>query len=305
MSRCVKVVKQMIEEDAFDKESLVQILQSFGDDVALIPILLLKDQKVLRTRPNEDDFFGYVKQLTYPPVEYARTDRASMVGKPMFYASAFTKNANVSYAYPRIVSAIETITLLRSKGASGVKCMTQSVWNINEPIHLFAFPFSDKYKRACVEVGMLKSDWEELLLEHYSEASVEFFTYIGDLMAEPNTSCLYDVTATCVDYILTNFNFEGVLYPSVPVEGEGLNICLKSNAVDHKVSFAGAATEVIFRNGDQSRIEVIAHANMISDDSFEWIITEEGKSIMLAAGLLDSKVSSNTIIVRSKELMDS
>ena len=299
----VRVVKQMIEQNSFDKELLLNILRSFKDDVALIPVMLLKDQKVLRTRPNGDDFFSYVYELSYPPAEYARTDRASLVGKPMFYASAFTKNANKTHAYPRIVSALETMTLLRSKGAIGVKCMTQSLWNVNDNIHMFAFPFSEKYKRACEEIGMLKSGWETLLRESYSKESIEFFTYIGDLMAEMNTSCLYDVTATCVEYILTHFKFEGVLYPSVPLEGEGLNICLKTNVVDDKITFAGAATEVIFRNGDQSTIEILGHANMISDIAFEWIITDEGKAIMFASGIIDQEIVDNTIVVRSKSLI--
>lgn len=299
----VRVVKQMIEQNSFDKELLLNILRSFKDDVALIPVMLLKDQKVLRTRPNGDDFFSYVYELSYPPAEYARTDRASLAGKPMFYASAFTKNANKTHAYPRIVSALETMTLLRSKGATGVKCMTQSLWNVNDNIHMFAFPFSEKYKRACEEIGMLKSGWETLLRESYSKESIEFFTYIGDLMAEINTSCLYDVTATCVDYILTHFKFEGVLYPSVPLEGEGINICLKTNVVDDKITFAGAATEVIFRNGDQSTIEILGHANMISDTAFEWIITDEGKVIMFATGIIDQEIVDNTIVVRSKSLI--
>lgn len=295
----------MLENEVFDRECLLDILASFKDDIAVIPVLLLRNQKVLRTRPNGDDFFSYVHELSYPPAEYARTDRASLVGEPMFYASAFTKNANKTHAYPRIVSALETITLLRCKGATGVKCMTQSVWDVNDNIHLFAFPFSEKYKCACEEIGMLKTGWETSLQESYSKESIEFFTYIGDLMAQPNTSCLYDVTATCVDYILTHFNFEGVLYPSVPLEGEGLNVCIKPNVVDDKITFAGAATEIILRYGDQSTIEVLGHANMISDTAFEWIITDEGKVIMLAIGMIGQDKVDCKIVIRSKELFNS
>ena len=300
----IQVVKQMLDDNSFDKDLLLSVLNSFKDDVALIPVMLLKDQKVLRTRPNGDDFFSYIHELSYPPAEYARTDRASLAGKPMFYASAFTKNANKTHAYPRIVSALETMTLLRSKGATGVKCMTQSVWNVNDNIHLFAFPFSEKYKRACEEIGMLNTGWKTLLCESYSKESIDFFTYIGDLMAKTNTSCLYDVTATCVDYILAHFNFEGVLYPSVPMEGEGLNICLKPNVVDDKITFSGAATELILRNGDQSKIEVLGHANMISDTAFEWIISDEGKEIMLAIGMIGQDKVNNTIVIRPTEFLN-
>lgn len=286
-NKSILIVKQMLEQDSFNRESLFQILESFGNDIALIPVKLLKGQKVLRTRSNGDDFFGFVHELSYPPKEYARTDRASLVGKPMFYASTFTKNVDNTHAYPRIVSALETMSLLRDRGATGVNCMTQSVWNVNDEISLFSFPFSKKYKRACEEIEVLKTGWEEHLLGCYSINSIEFFTFIGDLMAETKSSCLYEITATCVDYILARFGFEGVLYPSVPLEGEGLNVCIKPHVVDKKVSFSGAVTEVIIRKGEQSTIEILGHAKMLDASSFEWVITDGGKAIMNAVGMIN------------------
>lgn len=298
------MVQRMLETDNFDRELLMHILKSFGEDVAVIPIMLLAEQKVLRTRPNKDDFFGYIHEMSYPPAEFARTDRASLEGKPMFYASVYTKDAEITKALPRIVSALETIPLLKDIGASGVKVMTQSVWMVNEPIHAFAFPFSNKYKRACSEIDMLNKGWGETLRMNYSNESIEFFTYIGDLMAQPQTSCLYDITATCVDYILSNFNFEGVIYPSVPVEGEGMNICIKPVVVDSKFSFLGAAIEIITRSGMQTSIEILGHANMILDDAFEWVITNEGKILMLQAGMISPEHIDREIVVRSQELIN-
>ena len=300
----IREVQKMLDTNVFDSNLLLQILNSFGEDIAVIPIMLLAEQKVLRTRPNKDDFFGYIHELSYPPAEFARTDRASLEGKPMFYASVFTKDTEKTKSLPRIVSALETIPLLKDIGASGVKVMTQSVWMVNEPIHAFAFPFSDKYKRACSEIDMLNKGWNKTLIMNYSNESIEFFTYIGDLMALPQTSCLYDITATCVDYILSNFNFEGVIYPSVPVEGEGMNICIKPAVVDSKISFSGAAIEVILRSGMQSRIEVLGHANIISDDAFEWIITNDGKILMSQAGMIRPEQTDREIVVRSQELMN-
>ena len=109
------VIKQMLENNSFNREQLLDILESFKDDIPVVPILLLNDQKVLRTRSNEDDFFGFVHELSYPPAEFARTDRASLSGAPMFYATAFTKNVDKTHAYPRIVSALETMPLFRKK----------------------------------------------------------------------------------------------------------------------------------------------------------------------------------------------
>ena len=215
MNKNIQAILNMLGSNTFQRGVLLDILESYGEDIALIPIKLFVHQKILRTRKNEDVFFGYIHELSYPPKEYARTDRASIEGKPMFYASIFTKEVEKSHAYPRIISALETIPLLRAKGTSGQNLITQSVWMIDEEVHVYSFPLSSQYKRACSEINMLNSDWDKVLKNEYSEDSIEFFSFIGDLMARPNESCLYEITATCIDFILEHYNFDGVLYPSV------------------------------------------------------------------------------------------
>lgn len=293
----------MLDSNTFQRGVLLDILESYGEDIALIPIKLFVHQKILRTRKNEDGFFGYIHELSYPPKEYARTDRASIEGKPMFYASIFTKEVEKSHAYPRIISALETIPLLRAKGTSGQNLITQSVWMIDEEIHVYSFPLSSQYKRACSEINMLNSDCKKVLKNEYSEDSIEFFSFIGDLMARPNESCLYEITATCIDFILEHYNFDGVLYPSVQAEGQGMNICIKPDVVDSKISFAGAATEVIVRNGDNSQIHILGNTHMITKDSFEWVLTNDGKMFLQQIGLLAPSFQNTPIVIRSESLM--
>lgn len=293
----------MLDSNTFQRGVLLDILESYGEDIALIPIKLFVHQKILRTRKNEDGFFGYIHELSYPPKEYARTDRASIEGKPMFYASIFTKEVEKSHAYPRIISALETIPLLRAKGTSGQNLITQSVWMIDEEVHVYSFPLSSQYKRACSEINMLNSDCKKVLKNEYSEDSIEFFSFIGDLMARPNESCLYEITATCIDFILEHFDFDGVLYPSVQAEGQGMNICIKPDVVDSKISFAGAATEVIVRNGDNSQIHILGNTHMITKDSFEWVLTNDGKMFLQQIGLLAPSFQNTPIVIRSESLM--
>lgn len=303
MNKNIQAILNMLGSNTFQRGVLLDILESYGEDIALIPIKLFVHQKILRTRKNEDGFFGYIHELSYPPKEYARTDRASIEGKPMFYASIFTKEVEKSHAYPRIISALETIPLLRAKGTSGQNLITQSVWMIDEEVHVYSFPLSSQYKRACSEIYMLNSDWDKVLKNEYSEDSIEFFSFIGDLMAKPNESCLYEITATCIDFILEHYNFDGVLYPSVQAEGQGMNICIKPDVVDSKISFAGAATEVIVRNGDNSQIHILGNTHMITKDSFEWVLTNDGKMFLQQIGLLAPSFQNTPIVIRSESLM--
>lgn len=303
MNKNIQAILNMLDSNTFQRGVLLDILESYGEDIALIPIKLFVHQKILRTRKNEDGFFGYIHELSYPPKEYARTDRASIEGKPMFYASIFTKEVEKSHAYPRIISALETISLLRAKGTSGQNLITQSVWMIDEEVHVYSFPLSSQYKRACSEINMLNSDCKKVLKNEYSEDSIEFFSFIGDLMARPNESCLYEITATCIDFILEHYNFDGVLYPSVQAEGQGMNICIKPDVVDSKISFAGAATEVIVRNGDNSQIHILGNTHMITKDSFEWVLTNDGKMFLQQIGLLAPSFQNTPIVIRSESLM--
>lgn len=303
MNKNIQAVLNMLESNTFQQKVLLDILKSYDENIALMPIKLFANQKILRTRKNEDGFFGYIHELSYPPKEYARTDRASIEGKPMFYASIFTKEVEKSHAYPRIISALETIPLLRAKGTSGQNLITQSVWMIDEEVHVYSFPLSSQYKRACSEIYMLNSDWDKVLKNEYSEDSIEFFSFIGDLMARPNESCLYEITATCIDFILEHYNFDGVLYPSVQAEGQGMNICIKPDVVDSKISFAGAATEVIVRNGDNSQIHILGNTHMITKDSFEWVLTNDGKMFLQQIGLLAPSFQNTPIVIRSESLM--
>lgn len=281
----IKIINDMLTRNAFDKGKLLSIIESFDGDVALIPLLLLKDQKIIRTRINTDDLFYKVSDLNYPPASCVkRTDRASLQGHPMFYGSVFTKEAEKTGCLPRIVSALETIDVLKACHTTQHATFTQSVWFVENGIHAFAFPVSDKYKRRCSELDMFMEGWEQHCKQNFSEKSIEFFSFIGDLMATPQSSCIYDITATCVDYILKEFAFEGVVYPSVPSEGEGLNICLTPATVDSKVSFGSAVTEIVFRKDMESSIISFAHSRFVDNETFVWVVSEEGKPILKMTG---------------------
>lgn len=282
----IEVIKKMIDDNQFDADVLLSILNSFGKDIALIPILLLKEQKIIRSRiNNNEDLFYKVSDLSYPPPHcVTRTDRASLKGHPMFYASVFTKDAEKTGALPRIISALETINILKEVHTFQQCIFTQSIWLAKENIHLFAFPVSDKYKRGCSELSLFRKGWDTYCKDNYSSNSIEFFSFIGDLMATPGSSCIYEVTATCVEYIIRNFHIEGIVYPSVPSEGEGLNICLKPETVDKKISFEGAIAEFVIRKDMESTIEIIAHAQIVSPTTFCWKVTEYGKELMKMSG---------------------
>ena len=160
----------------------------------------------------------------------------------MFYGCVFTSAAETENAYPRIFSALETTDILRDFNREGKVFVTQSLWIPDRNLHLFAFPFSNKYKKACDEVKFQRKVWKEKLAPHWPANYQAFFEFLGDLIAEQNNPCLYDITARTIDFILNDSTaasyLDGVMYPSVWGEGQGMNICLKKEVVD---DFSGEA----------------------------------------------------------------
>ena len=268
----------MLKANSFDAELMIEILSHYQDHPAFIACKINAGSKIIRSSTNDTkEFHESVSRLNYPPVEFARTDRASIKGKPMFYGTVFTSAAEKNNAYPRIFSALETTDILRDFQREGKVFTTQSLWLPDRDLKMFAFPFSKNYKRPCVEVVLQRKIWDETLSSCWPSDYVVFSEYIGDLMAQENYSCLYDVTAHAIDYILYQStaadDLDGIMYPSVWGAGEGLNICLKKETVDECLHFQAASVQCIDKTIGHSSIFGVAESYLLPDGRLKWTPT--------------------------------
>lgn len=146
----------MLQSASFDEDALNEIAGHYLDNLPVVHICLQEGCKILRSSiNNERNLFDNVQRLSYPPADKARTDRASLKGKPMFYASIFTSSAMEANAYPRLVSAMETTDILRHFDDEGLVFITQSLWKPRRNLHLIAFPFSKVLTKPCKEIQSL------------------------------------------------------------------------------------------------------------------------------------------------------
>lgn len=278
MNNDVAAIQKMLDDNRFNPELMRRILAHYQDHPAVIPCKILTDAKIIRSSLNaENQFHQNVSRLNYPPAEYARTDRASLKGKPMFYASVFT-SAYKDGAYPRVISALETTDVLRGFEKTGKVFTTQSAWKTNRDLNLIAFPFSKKYKKPCEEILFQRKYWDNEYSMHWSSDYVEFSEFISDLLATPAYSCLYDITATTIDYLLNESTLsgdtDGIMYPSVWGDGEGMNICLKTDVVDKHISFEAASVQLIVKEQGQATMFGIADSAIFPDGELQWTITK-------------------------------
>lgn len=278
MSRDIKLLQRMLDTESFDISVMQEVLTHYQDHPAIIPCTILAGSKIIRSSTNDTkEFHESVSRLNYPPEKYARTDRASLKGKPMFYGTVFTTAAVKNNAYPRIFSAMETTDILRDFQREGKVFTTQSLWLPDRDLHLFAFPFSKTYKRPCDEVMYQRNVWDEVLSHHWPAEYIEFSEFLGDLIAKENYSCLYEITANTIDYILyqstVSDDLDGVMYPSVWGAGEGMNICLKKETVDECVHFQSASVQYIDKTVGQSTIYSVAESYLLPDGYLKWTPT--------------------------------
>ena len=184
MNNDVEILREMLDSGNFDPEVMNEVLSHYHDYPAIIACGMLAGSKIIRSSTNDtNEFHETVSRLNYPPVEFARTDRASLQGKPMFYGCVFTSAAESNNAFPRIFSAMETTDILRDFNCEGRVYTTQSLWLPDRDLHLFAFPFSKHYKRACEEVKYQRKVWDESLSQQWPANYCEFSEFIGDLIA--------------------------------------------------------------------------------------------------------------------------
>lgn len=278
MNHDIELLQGMLEANSFEAGAMDEILSHYQDHPAIIPCTILAGSKIIRSSTNDTkEFHESVSRLNYPPMEYARTDRASLKGKPMFYGTVFTTAAEKNNAYPRIFSAMETTDILRDFQKEGKVFTTQSLWLPDRDLHLFAFPFSNEYKRPCDEVKYQRRVWEDVLSHHWPSNYIEFSEYIGDLIAKENFACLYDITANTIDYILHHstaaVDLDGVMYPSVWGQGEGMNICLKKETVDECVHFQAASVQYIDKTVGHGRIFGVAESYLLPNGNLKWTPT--------------------------------
>lgn len=281
----IQRLKQMLEANSFDPAIMSEILSHYQDTPPIVSYIIPTGSKIIRSSTNDaKEFHENVARLSYPPVEFTRTDRASLKGKPMFYGTIFTSAAKKKKAYPRIFSAMETTDILRDFQRTGKAYTTQSLWLNDRDLHVFAFPFSTKYKRACAEIKIQQDFWKNTVAPRWDKEHCEFAEYLGDLIAEEKYSCLYDITANTIDYILYKSSaaadLDGIIYPSVWGDGEGMNICIKKETVDGCIHFQSASVQCIDKKVGQSTIFGIADSYLLPNGTLKWIITDIALNIL-------------------------
>lgn len=295
----------MLDKSKIDLPLLNHIIQKYKETIPFQCLKFPRNNKILRSSTNFDNqFHQNIARLSYPPIDKARTDRASLKRKPMFYGSIFTSSAQSDNCLPSITTIFETSDLLRCYEKEGKLITTQSLWKNQRDLRLLAFPFRSNYKNPCSEILENRNRWEHTSKDNFSNDANAFSEFMGELMATKNEgSCLYEITARMIDAILyDNINsthLDGIVYPSVWTEGQGMNICLKKEVVDECIQFIDAKMVYLNKKNGDATIVTIANSMKDSEGNLKWKPTPTAVDALLQKHGPEAVLSNNMLYFQS------
>lgn len=193
-----------------------------------LPIILYKipvDSTIFRARINTTaDLFTKVSEISAPKkMNVQKFGRANKPSQVLFYGSQ-----------TRPVAYLEFATHLSRTVPIGEEAMiTMGVWKLSKEIQL-VLVFNPSLQRDNYFNRLHGAAFDDFL----SQTPVElrkgtkiFFEFIGEEYAKwvENADESYLITCAYTNIVFAYKESDGIMYPSVPLGGEGFNVALKEN----------------------------------------------------------------------------
>lgn len=247
-----------------------------------VAVQLHSGYPIFRARPNYDGERFYSKcQLTYKPSHLNKTcQRASLPGKSMFYGSILPENIlEGDLNNVRVAPTFEAVPWLRDKTTKGYGKITFTKWVVTNTLNLIAIVQHENFQNKNSYIRELMDKYDEFLAKNVERKndSMIFCNFLANEFAKEVKSKDYEylITATFTKFLIDQ-GFDGVIYPSVKLEGAGLNIAITPKAADMKLQLTLAlecsAYKLLDRTFLDNDYQALLYPNQTHFDYFE---TEE------------------------------
>lgn len=257
-----------------DLEELYGIFRSVNDyDIPIVRYIIYPGSGLIRQRinPQGKEFYS-ISELNYPPaICLPKYGRVNLPYQSMFYACSFPKTYRNGTPLPRVVSLLETSSFFKDKDSVGIERATVSRWEVTKPLNLIALPFVGGYAEPCQDVLNFARSWYDIIQDvSVNPDGMELIQYMSNEISKDFASDHeYMIIANFVNYLL-NVNMktkdsDGIIYPSVPAQGNGFNVAIKPNVADTKIRFVGASLCHLLKQRDESYVAIMKDAHLNPD----------------------------------------
>jgi len=246
-----------LDLSTYPKEQIQSLFKSVGK-VGYVAVTYHRNKEVMRARPNNGlPRFEKKAEYSFKPAELNKTyQRASTPEQTMFYATSIPENIEKGELdNMRVIGVTETVPMLRDLTKSGTEKISFGKWIVQEDLNLIAivhkedFYKESKYTRELVDAydAFIQQTSKEIM-----DRSIAFTSYLADEFAKKTIYCDYDymISALFTELVIRH-GFDGVIYPSVRVDGKGFNIAITPEATK-KLNLVAAGECTIYKLKDHT-----------------------------------------------------
>lgn len=236
----IKILKEL-DLSKYPFSDIITQIKNTGN-IGHLEVVFHPGKPVFRARLNDTEEGFYSKcQLTYKPQQLNKTcQRASTPNATMFYGSILPddlKEGELDNA--RVIASYEAIPWLRDKKVKGKRAITYTKWIVTQDIKLIAILQHGNFYDKSSYTKKLMDDFELFLNQNIDkkEETIAFTTFIASEFAKEVDSSKdynYLISAAFTESIVS-LGYDGVLYPSVQLDGTGFNIALTPKTADTKL----------------------------------------------------------------------
>ncbi|MGF7138317.1 hypothetical protein [Roseimarinus sediminis] len=268
------------------KEKLIEF-GKFG----VMTTTLHAGKRIIRVRPSENTSFKTISELSYKPQILNTTyQRASTPNMTMFYGAIVPEILGKSEpTTARITTLYEVSNFVRDSETMGEKKFTFSAWDVIEDVTLISLIHHKNFERPTKLSIELQQKYKELTVMNpdFKIPSIEISSFLANEFAKDvKTDSDYKISAAYAE--ISSEKYDGVLYPSMRLAGEGINIAIKPESVDNKLTFVGAVECTVYKNkknvylGNNSKARLLENGKLefYSIDGTDAVRNEFGRKLV-------------------------
>jgi len=240
-----------------DTKKLLGQLGKFG----CVLVTLHQGKTIMRARPNfNDERFISKCQLTYKPQQFNKTfQRASTPNMTMFYGCTIPENLEQGELdNTRIIGVLEALPWLRDKVSKGFQKIIFGRWIVKKDINLIAMVQYESFYNESSYTRELVNNFKRFIKEYpeLEEETILISDFFAKQFAKAETNHDYDylLSASFAETVI-NKGPDGVLYPSVRVDGKGFNAAIRPEVADTSLELAVAGECSIYKNREHTFVD--------------------------------------------------
>jgi hypothetical protein len=249
-----------LDHSKYPYEETKQLIRQLGK-FGCILVTLHQGKTIMRARPNfKDEHFISKCQLTYKPQQFNKTyQRASTPNMTMFYGCVIPENLEQGELdNARVIGVLEAMPWLRDKTTKGFQRVTFGRWIVTRDINVIAVVQHENYYKESSYTRELVNAFKGFTKEHpeLEQETILISDFFANQFAKAETEHDYDyILSASFTETAVNSGLDGVLYPSVRVNGQGFNVALRPEVADTALDLVVAGECSIYKNRDHTFVD--------------------------------------------------